>query len=114
MKNYLQRLVARLTEAERPLSRNRHFHTFANPHGRKALRISRQLRSLARDIREQAERGEPIRVEPVVEDGNVVRVLLEYIRLKARRTAFLSPGEFQLLLEAEGVREALDLPRARI
>jgi hypothetical protein len=112
MKDYVQRLIARLTEAERPLSRNRHFHTFANPHGRRALRASRELRSLAQDILEQAKRGEPIRVEPVVEGGNVVRVLLEYIRLKARRTAFLSPGEFEILLEAEGVREALQIARS--
>lgn len=49
----MQALVYRLVErlvGEEPLSRNRHFHTFANPEGRLALRIARHLRSVAEDL----------------------------------------------------------------
>ena len=112
MKGYVQKLVARLCDAEVPFSRNRHFYTFANPDGRKALRISRQLRSLARDIVAQARAGEPVRVEQVEEDGVVVRLRLDFVQLKARRTAFLSVEEFEILLSDPAVREALTRAKA--
>jgi len=108
--HYLLSLVRRLNDAKRPLSRNRHFHTFANAEGRRALRIARRLRSLAHEIREQARRGAPIRVERVFESGSLVRVLLELVHVRARRVTLLSAAEFELLLEGEGVREALDGP----
>jgi hypothetical protein len=108
MKDFILRLVARLGEAERPLSRNRHFYTFDNPHGRKALRISRRLRSLERDIVEAAQHGEPVRIERQEQGGQLVRVRIEFVRLKARRTSFLSPAEYDLLLAAPAVRSALE------
>lgn len=110
MNDYILRLVSRLSQDERPLSRNRHFHTFENPDGKKALRISRHLRALAHDIIEQARRGEPLRVSCVTEDSTM-RVQLEFVRLKARRTAYLSPAEFKLLLQSAPVREAISTAR---
>ena len=50
MDPFVRRLVQRLHDPKRPLSRNRHFHTFATPEGQRALRTSRRLRSLQRDI----------------------------------------------------------------
>ncbi|HCF58685.1 MAG TPA: hypothetical protein DFS52_11920 [Myxococcales bacterium] len=112
MKGYVQRLVALLCDSEVRLSRNRHFSTFDNPDGRRALRISRELRSLARDIVAQAEAGNPVRIERVEENGALVRVLVDIAQLKARRTAFLSPEEFEILLSDENVREALERAKA--
>jgi hypothetical protein len=108
MRDFFHKLIARLSDARRPLSRNRHFHTFANPHGRRALRASRHLRSLARDILAQSEAGLPIRVERAGEDGSLVRVLLEETQIKARRTAFLTAGEYEVLLEDPAVRQVLE------
>jgi hypothetical protein len=106
MRAYIQLLIEHLSDARRTLSRNRHFYTFANPQGRRALRISRHLQSLARDIVTASRSGGPIRVERIEENGQV-RVLLELEKLKARRTAVLSVDEFKLLLRHEDVREAL-------
>jgi hypothetical protein len=107
MKPYVQRLVARLCDGEAPLSRNRHFYTFANPDGRLALRLSRRLRSLARDIVAQVQAGHPVRVERIEREGGLVRVAIELVDIKARRTAYLSPEELEILLLDPQVREAL-------
>jgi hypothetical protein len=107
MKAYVQRLVASLCESEQPLSRNRHFYTFANADGREALRISRRLRSLTRDILSRASQGHPVRVEREEREGSLVRVAIEFFEVRARRTAFLTPAEFELLLRHEGVRALL-------
>ncbi|MBI5543508.1 MAG: hypothetical protein HY901_06435 [Deltaproteobacteria bacterium] len=107
MQDYLRRLVVRIGETGRPLSRNRHFHTFATPLGKKALKLSRQLRSLARDILAQDAEGGAIGVERQADAEGRVRVLLHLVRLKAKRTAFLSQGEWELLLQEPGVEEAL-------
>lgn len=107
MHDYVRRLVTRIGEAGRPLSRNRHFHTFATPLGRRALKVSRELRSLARDILAQAANGKPARFEPLEDRRGGVRVLIELDRLKAKRVAHLSQGEWELLLEEDGVRDAL-------
>jgi len=112
MKAYVQRLVARLCEADRPLSRNKHFHTFANADGREALRISRRLRSLIHDILAQAQAGESIRVEPIRDQGRLVKVLVEFVRLKAHRTAYLTPEEYGVLMAREDVRRAVEGDKA--
>jgi hypothetical protein len=107
MHDYVRRLVARISESGRPLSRNRHFHTFATPQGRRALKLSRHLRSLAHDILVQAQVGGRIAVEHLEGEHPGVRLWLENERLKARRTAYLTRSEYDLLLEDDGVREAL-------
>ncbi len=110
MKAFVKRLVERLSDPDGPLSRNRHFDALDNPEGRQALRVSRRLRALRLEIEEQVRSGEPIRVEMVRENGAVVRVLLEIVRLKARRTALLSADELELLMQSEIVRRALEGP----
>jgi hypothetical protein len=107
MRDYVRRLVARISDRGSPMSRNRHFHTFATPLGRRALKLSKELRSLAQDIIAQAEGGGRIQVEQVGGKVPGVKVLLDIIHLKARRTVFLSLSEWELLLAEAGVREAL-------
>jgi hypothetical protein len=100
MHAFVYRLVERLTHDGPKLSRNRHFHTFASPEGRRALRIARELRAVARDIAAAAprrpvlDRGEDrVRVEIPIEDG--VRV------------AFLEPEAWEILQLMPVVRAAL-------
>ncbi len=110
MDAFVRRLVRRLNDDTRPLSRNRHFHTFDNDEGRKALRISRRLLSLRKDILACRAAGEPVRAEAQVGAGETkIEILLE--RLKGRRTAVLTDAEYALLLELPGVKEALASPR---
>ena len=46
MRDFLYRLVQRLHDEARPLSRNKHFHVFGDAESRRALRIDRHLRDL--------------------------------------------------------------------
>jgi len=46
MREFLYRLVQRLHDEARPLSRNKHFHAFGDSESRRALRIDRHLRDL--------------------------------------------------------------------
>jgi hypothetical protein len=82
-----------------PLSRNRHFYTFLTPEGRAALRIARQLRSIARDI--EATDEAPI-VRP--EAG---RVRVEIPLAAGHRVAWLEAEEFELLRGMPSVRASL-------
>ena len=106
MDPFVRRLVERLLDPRQPLSRNRHFHTFDNVHGRKALRISRRLRALSTELVGCAKAGGRARVIDR-DDGLRVEVRLE--RLKATRAAMLDAGEYELLQRLPGVREALGL-----
>lgn len=112
MKTFVHRLVARLLDSSEPLSRNRHFHTFDNPDGRRALRISRQLKSLAKDIVEQDRAGKPLRVSCQREGDQLIRVQLDFLMLKATRTAYLSPQEYDLLMRLDEVRAVLERAQA--
>ncbi|MBX5483429.1 MAG: hypothetical protein IRZ16_16530 [Myxococcaceae bacterium] len=108
MDPFVRRLVQRMLDPKRPLSRNRHFHTFATPEGRAALKTSRRLRSLQADILSCREEGHPARFLRVgVEDGeHRIELLLE--RVSGRRVSLLEPDEFALLLELDGIRDALE------
>jgi len=61
MREFLYRLVQRLQEEARPLSRNKHFHVFVGE-ARRALRIDRHLRDLAQHLELLRTRGERPRV----------------------------------------------------
>ena len=108
MHDYVRRLVVRIGERGKPMSRNRHFHTFATPLGRRALKISRQLHSVALDILTQARIGGRIVVEHVEGRTPGVRLSMELEHIKARRTTWLSRSEWELLLQDEAVRTALE------
>ena len=108
---FVRRLIQRMHDPAQPLSRNRHFHTFATPEGRLALRTSRRLRNLQQDI--LTARGEGARshfVRHELENGqHRIEIVLE--RLGGRRVSFVSDAEFELLLELPGVRAAFEEAR---
>ena len=109
---FVQRLVQRLLDPARPLSRNRHFHTFDTPEGRSALKVSRRLRSLQRDILAcHAEGGSP-RVSRNDGPGGERRIELHMERIQGRRVSLLLEAELELLRQLPGVREALGEPAA--
>jgi hypothetical protein len=118
MDPFVQRLIRRLHHPSQPLSRNRHFATFETPEGRAALRISRRLRSLQKDILQCHGEGGVVRfarqVEPSApaggggggQDGEH-RIELTLQRVRGRRVSMLAADEFELLRELPGVGEAL-------
>jgi hypothetical protein len=109
MRRFRLQLVEQLVAHPGTLSRNRHFETFADADGRAALRSSRHLRGLERDLLLQARTGTPARVEHTADNGErAVRIELGVMRV--RRVAYLSRGEYEVLLRRPGIRAALGLP----
>ncbi len=96
--DFVERVVQRLRQ-DAAFSRNRHYLALSSPEGRRALRIHRHLRSIERDLA----RGFRLRVEE--QEEHRVRLVLE--AQGARRTAFLTGSEFQLLCESPAVRASL-------
>ena len=108
MDPFVRRLIERLHDASRPLTRNRHFHTFETPEGRAALKLSRRLRSLQKDILACTVEGGRARfLRRGSEDGGF-QVELALDRVKGRRVSLLEDAEFELLTELPGVKAALD------
>lgn len=107
MDPFVRRLVQRLNDPSQPLSRNRHFHTFETPEGRAALRTSRRLRSLQRDILSCHREGGLARFSQSPDAEGTLRVELSLERVKGRRIAVLPLAEWELLTEMAGVRDAL-------
>ena len=95
MREFLYRLVHRLQEEARPLSRNKHFHVFVGE-ARRALRIDRHLRDLAQHLELLRSRGERPRVRFL--PGGSVQLVLKHPTLALVRTATLTPEEVALLL----------------
>jgi hypothetical protein len=95
MREFLYRLVQRLQEEARPLSRNKHFHVFAGEAAR-ALRIDRHLRDLAQHLDVLRARGERPRVRAL--GGGKIQLVLQHPTLAVVRTATLTPEEVELLL----------------
>lgn len=99
MDPFVRRLVERLFEPDSGLSRNRHFHTFDNEEGRLAIRISKRLRALAKDIDEcHREGGRP----NVSRASGKVR-----IEIGLHRTTTIDEAEYELLLKLPQVKQAL-------
>lgn len=109
MDPFVRRLVERLLDTSRPLSRNRHFHTFETPEGKRAMRITKRLLALQRDIRSCAGGGgRPKVAHHTTDDG--VRVEIELAHLKTLRTTTLDHAEFELLLRLPDMSAALTPP----
>ena len=108
MDPFVRRLIQRMHDPARPLSRNRHFHTFSTPEGRLALRTSRRLQNLRDDILACREEGQPARFvrHQLGDGGHRIEILLE--RVNGRRVSFVAQAEFELLLELPGVRAVLE------
>lgn len=104
MDPFVRRLVERLFEPDSGLSRNRHFHTFDNEEGRLAIRISKRLRALAKDIDDcHREGGRP----SVSRASGKVRIEIGLNRLKTHRTTTIDEAEYELLLKLPQVKQAL-------
>jgi hypothetical protein len=119
MREFLYRLVRRLQEEARPLSRNKHFHVFAGE-ARRALRIDRHLRDLAQHLKLLFDRGERPRVRALA--GGSVQLVMKHPTLAVVRTATLSAEEVELLLRTpagawalgqDGVAKAPENPAAK-
>jgi|CXWL01.1.fsa_nt_gi hypothetical protein len=107
MDPFVRRLVERLNDPARPLSRNRHFHTFDNPDGQQALRIARRLHALRQDIEKcLREGGRPI-ARPTDSVTAQRQVEISLASLKSRRRTLLEADEFELLRQLPGMEAAL-------
>jgi len=94
MREFLHRLIRRLHEEGRPLSRNKHFHVFTGG-AQRALRIDKHLRDLETQLAALRDRGERPRVRGL--PGGGVQMVLADRRLSLVRTATLGREEVELL-----------------
>jgi hypothetical protein len=108
VREFLYRLVQRLHDEARPLSRNKHFHTFTDPGSQRALRIDRHLRDLEERLAELRELGEPPRVKHLTDGG--VQLVLRHRDMGMVRTATLNAEEVRLLAHHPAGAWALGLP----
>jgi len=95
MREFFHRLLQRLHDEARPLSRNKHFHTLSDGEGKRALRADRHLRDLEEHLEALRLHGERPRVRRLPEGG--VQLILSHPRLALARTATLSAEEARLL-----------------
>lgn len=107
MDPFVRRLIERLHDPSRPLTRNRHFHTFETPEGKLALRTSRRLKSLQRDILACASEGGRAKLTKASRTEEDVRVELSLDSISGKRTSILREDELELLVQLPGVRDAL-------
>jgi hypothetical protein len=91
MREFLYRLVQRLHDEARPLSRNKHFHAFRDGEAR----IARHLRDLETQLAELRARGERPRLRRLADGG--IQLVLRHPDLAVVRTATLSADEARLL-----------------
>jgi hypothetical protein len=108
MDPFVRRLVERLLDPGQPLSRNRHFHTFATPEGQKALAVTRRLKGLGKAVTECVAAGGSLAVRRLAANQEV-EVELRHEGLRSRRVATLQRAEFELLQRLPGVETALGL-----
>jgi hypothetical protein len=108
MDPFVRRLIERLHDPARPLSRNRHFHTFQTPEGQRALKTSRRLLSLRKDILACRGEGGSIAVLSAGGEEGERRVELRLARIRGKRSAVVTADELELLVQLPGVREALE------
>ena len=111
MREFLYRLVQRLHDEARPLSRNKHFHAFEGE-SRRALRIDRHLRDLEAHLSMLREAGTRPRVRALPDGG--VQLVLPHPTLAVVRTATLSAEETALLAQHPAGAWALCAPDAEV
>ena len=95
MREFFHRLLQRLHDEARPLSRNKHFHALSDGDGKRALRADRHLRDLEDHLEALRQHGERPRVRRM--EGGGVQLVLSHPRLALARTALLSAEEARLL-----------------
>lgn len=84
-----------------PLSRNRHFHTFDNPQGREALRISKRLKALEQELIGAIE--QPVKARRKSDDEVVLE--WENEKIHGRRQTVLKRAELELLRQLPGMKD---------
>lgn len=107
MDPFVKRLVQRLIDPAKPLSRNRHFHTFDSPEGRAALRVTRRLQSLRDDLLRCRDEGGGVKVASRTDEEGNLKMELRFERIRGRRMSLLSRAEYELLNELPEVKEIL-------
>lgn len=106
MDPFVRKLVLRLFDQGTPLSRNRHFQTFETPEGKLAMRVSKRLRALQKDVSACRDAGGTPQVTRSENEGEVtVQIVLEH--LKSKRTTRLDEAEFDLLKRLPGMADIL-------
>jgi len=113
MDAFVRRLVENLLVEERPLSRNRHFHTFETPEGRSALRIARRLGALRKSVLLCAAEGGDVQLGEKGPPDTGARRELRIARAGGNHRAYLSEDELALLRALPGVGEAMAAAAAR-
>jgi hypothetical protein len=114
MDRFVRRLVERLLTEGRPLSRNRHFHTFDTPEGRTALCTARRLRALQRDVTRCLLEGGVVSLHARPGHAPPRALELRIAQKVGTHRAFLSKEELELLRGLPGLARALDAaPRTR-
>lgn len=114
MDRFVRRLVERLLCEGRPLSRNRHFHTFDTPEGRSALRTARRLRALAKDVQRCLAEGGTVSLRTAPRHPPARALELGIAHKVGTHQAFLSHEELELLRALPGLSGALGgLPGVR-
>jgi hypothetical protein len=96
MDPFVRRLVQRMADPARPLSRNRHFHTFDSPEGKEAQRVFKRLTALKRDLDACEKAGGSYAMKRREGDGKI-QLEIAVSRIKSRRTVVLEPAEAELL-----------------
>lgn len=107
MDPFVRRLVERLLEPSAPLSRNRHFHTLDNAEGRAALKASKRLRALHKEILACQHRGGTVRLFEKPGRAGEVELEVELKSLKCTSRSTLSAGELELLGKLPGLSALL-------
>lgn len=101
-------MAAHLFLADTPFSRNRHYEAFRDARFRPALVLYRRLRALLGEL-EAASRHAEARVTLVDDERDGARcVRLELVAPRLRRTAWLEPGAWDVLVRHPAARAALE------
>lgn len=96
MKDFVYRLVQRLSEPDSGLSRNRQYELLSSPAGARARRLYNHLRSLAADAEQH---GASLAVDRTTE-GWLVR--LELPARKLKRSAALTAEDVEIISREPG------------
>ena len=96
MDPFVRKLVERMADAKRPLSRNKHFHTFESPEGKAALKIFKRLLALQKNIEHCVRSGGTCRIDQNVKPGKALITLVSS-EIRSRQTTTVDMGELELL-----------------
>jgi hypothetical protein len=105
--SFVRQLVLRLFDSGKPLSRNRHFHTFDTPEGKRALKLFKRLRAVSADIKQCHREGGQSSVRLTREQSGHLVLEMRLSQLRGVRFTRLDDDEFRLLCQVTDVRQLL-------